>query len=348
MEKRETVLLGMSGGVDSSTAALLLSRGGYRVLGASLIVTDGFDPSPAARCAEALGLPFHTLDLREEFDREVADYLVDSYAHGKTPCPCVVCNRRIKMEGLLRLADSLGAEKIATGHYAGLYRDPVSGRFCVRRSPDAKKDQSYFLCMLSQEQLSRLVFPLCGMTKQEIRAAAAEAGLEAASRSDSQELCFIPDDDYAAFVEKRAGPFPAGDFIAPDGSVAGRHRGIVRYTVGQRKRLGIALGRPVFVRSIDPETNRVYLADAGGEFSEGMDVCGLNFQLLTPPEPALPHPLRAFVKHRAAAPPAPCAVTVLGNAARVVFDTPARAVPPGQFAVFYDDLGRLLFAGTIV
>lgn len=347
MSRHETVLLGMSGGVDSSAAALLLKRRGYRVIGASLILTDSFDPAPARRCAEALSLPFHTLDLRREFDRTVADYLVESYAHGRTPCPCVVCNREIKLAGLMRLADALGADKVATGHYAGLYRDPGTGRCCVTRSPDGKKDQSYFLCMLTQEQLSRLVLPLCGLTKPAVRALAAEAGLESASRSDSQELCFIPDDDYAAFVEKRAGPFPAGDFIAPDGSAAGKHRGIVRYTVGQRKRLGIALGRPVYVRRIDPETNRIYLADAGGEFSAGMAVSSLHFQLLAPPDPSGTSTLRAFVKHRAAAPPAPCTVTLHGGRARVDFDTPARAVTPGQFAVFYDAADRLLFAGTI-
>jgi len=405
------ILCGMSGGVDSSLTAMRLRDMGYDVTGGSLVMHEGGETSSAREACESLGIPFAGFDCRAEFEERVSGYLVSGYSAGRTPSPCVVCNRMLKLEMLCRLADSLDIEKIATGHYAGVGFE--NGRWFVYRSPDPKKDQSYFLGMAKQEQLSRLVLPLAGFTKAEVRELALEAGLKAAEKRDSQELCFIDDGDYAAYIEARTGKFPEGDFIAPDGSVAGRHKGIIHYTVGQRKGLGIALGRPVFVSRIDAESNRVYLSDAGGEFSGGASLVNLNFQLLSPP--AEEHTeLCAFVKHRAAAQPIPCRAVIhrseaphadicqadapekpLYNkkeensgfsvvsesesracegrdririadgdtadglqisgtygtdsrfSASVYFDSPARAVTPGQFCTFYDEKGRVLFCGEI-
>lgn len=358
-----TILIGLSGGVDSSLSALLLRDDGYSVVGGALVMHDESDTSGAAQAAESLGLPFYTLDCRREFDREVAEYLVSTYASGRTPSPCVVCNRRLKLEMLCRLADECGCEKIATGHYASVGCE--NGRYYISRSPDPKKDQSYFLCMATQRQLSRLVLPLASFTKTETRELAKGYGLAAAEKKDSQELCFIPDGDYAAYIEARRGKFPEGDYISPEGRVCGRHGGIIRCTIGQRKGLGIALGRPVFVTRIDPESNRVYLADAGGEYSDKARAEGLSFQLLEPPKENIT--LRAYVKHRAAAQPIPCTLDIIYNksegnctdtdgnsahngnyAAEVTFDEPARAVTPGQFLCAYDELGRILCAGELV
>jgi len=364
------ILCGMSGGVDSSLTAMRLRDMGCSVTGGSLIMHEGGENSAAREACEALGIDFADYDCRAEFEERVASYLVRGYSSGRTPSPCVVCNRMLKLEMLCRLADSLGIEKIATGHYAGVGFE--NGRWFVRRSPDPKKDQSYFLGMARQEQLSRLVLPLADFTKAEVRRLALDAGLKAAEKRDSQELCFIPDGDYASYIEARMGKFPEGDFIAPDGSIAGRHKGIIRYTVGQRKGLGIALGRPVFVSKIDAQSNRVCLSDAGGEFSDSAELKNLNFQLLCEPkEERLV--IRAFVKHRAAAQPAPCSVEIIYNkkeensgksvvskagagdygtdgkyAAEVRFDTPARAVTPGQFCTVYDERGCVLLCGEIV
>jgi len=366
---RVSVVCGMSGGVDSSLTAMLLRDGGYAVTGGTLIMHGSGETDAARAAAESLGIPFAALDCRAEFEERVSSYMVRGYSAGRTPSPCVVCNRMLKLEMLCRLADSLGIGKIATGHYAGVgFED---GRYFVRRSPDPKKDQSYFLCMTTQAQLSRLVLPLADYTKAEVRALALDAGLKAAEKRDSQELCFIPDGDYARYIEERCGAFPDGEFIAPDGKAAGRHKGIIHYTVGQRKGLGIALGRPVFVSRIDAAENRVYLSDAGGEFSDTARLKNLNFQLLAPPTENTT--VRAFVKHRAAALPAACSVDIIynkkeensgfsdvcygcvageygtdgGYSAVVRFDSPARAVAPGQFCAAYDADGRVLFGGEI-
>jgi len=359
---KDTVLCGMSGGVDSSLTAMLLRDSGYSVTGGTLIMHGTPETAAAQITADSLGIPLASYDCRAEFEQNVSSYLIDGYSSGRTPSPCVVCNRMLKLEILCRLADKLGINKIATGHYAGVGYE--NGRRYIRRSPDPKKDQSYFLCLVKQEQLARLILPLADYTKPEVRELAKNAGLAAAEKRDSQELCFIPDGNYAAYIEERKGKFKEGDFIAPDGTIAGRHKGIINYTVGQRKGLGIALGRPVFVSRIDAQSNCVYLSDAGGEFSDTANLKNLNFQLLE--EPAENMTIRAFVKHRAAAAPAPCTIDIVYNkkeenrgshgsygtdpsyTAAVRFDSPARAVAPGQFCAAYDEHGRILLGGEIV
>ncbi len=343
------IILGLSGGVDSSLTASLLTEQGYTVVGVALDMHAHSDVSGARAVCDALGCEFHAVDCRALFDASVADYLADGYASGRTPSPCVVCNRTVKLEALCRFADSLGVERIATGHYATVGH--ADGRYYVGRAVDEKKDQSYFLALATQEQLSRLTLPLGGYTKPEVREMAASRGIASAEKRDSQEICFLPDGDYAAFVESRRGRFPEGEIIAPDGSVAGRHSGIIRYTVGQRKHLGVALGRPVFVSRIDAAANRIYLSDAGGEFAESATVRAINFVKLTPPERDVT--FTAYAKHRAAARPAEVDVEVVYNkseesyTATLRFRDPARAVTPGQFAVVYDSCGEVLFGGEI-
>lgn len=333
------ILLGMSGGVDSSYAVKLLRDAGHNVEGAVIRMHKYTDLTAAAVSAAELKVALHIIDARSDFEREVVEPFTDEYLAARTPNPCIFCNPRVKFAALYSFAASHGFDKISTGHWCGIGNE--EGRFFIRANPT--KDQSYMLWGLTQAQLSALLFPLFGLEKPSIVADSRGMGLTAADRAESQEICFIPDGDYASFIEARRGKMPEGDFIAPDGSVAGRHKGILHYTIGQRKRLGIALGRPIFISKIEPETNRVYLADSGGEFSESMTVSRLNFQLLPPSEEAA---LNCSVKVRYAAKPVPCEVEIKNGRAYVQFGSPARAVTPGQSAVFYRG-DAILFGGII-
>lgn len=335
----ENVLIAMSGGVDSSAAALLLKRAGYAVHGSMLRLWESSAAEEdAARVADALGIPFSVSDYRAEFRREVVNTFIDAYEKGDTPNPCVHCNRHVKFPYMLREADALGIEKIATGHYARITKE--NGRFCIRKGADARKDQSYMLAFLTQEQLSRVLFPLGELTKEEIRAIAAESGLPVATKKDSQDICFIPDGDYVRFITETTNKtYPDGDFTDTCGNVLGRHRGLICYTTGQRKGLGLALPAPMYVLQKDIAGNRVILGTNEELFSKECFVCDVNPVSV----PAFDAPMRAEVKVRYSHAASPAWLYPEADGIRIVFDEAQRAITPGQTAAFYD--GDLLLGG---
>ena len=344
----ERVVVGMSGGVDSSMAAYLLKEQGYEVIGVTMemwrdapeVCEDGIE---AREISEKLGIEHYIMHFKEEFEREVVDHFVDEYLHGRTPNPCVLCNRKIKWEALMRCANDLGASYVATGHYARIVK-LANGRYSVAYSASASKDQTYVLCQLTQDQLAHTLMPLGEYDKPKIREIAASLGLEVAGKKDSQDICFI-DDDYGLFLAARLGGKlpPEGDFVLKDGTVVGRHKGIVHYTIGQRKGLGVALGRPVFVSRIDVEKNQVVLGEDGDVFSDSLTACGWNFIS----EEALGEEKEYVGKIRYAHKGSPCRVKRLGDDRyRVDFLEPVRAVTPGQTLVLYD--GNLLAAGATI
>ena len=344
MKKKQSVLLGMSGGVDSTAAALLLQQQGYAVTGATLRLQDeeteqkgnaAKDIADAKEAARRLGIRHMVLDWREPFRRRVLDDFADAYSRGKTPNPCVVCNRRVKFPSLLEAADREGIDFIATGHYAAVLWDEALGRYRLRQGKYPKKDQSYVLYSLPQSTLSRVLLPLGEYEKEEIRAIAAQAGLEVSKKADSQDICFVPDGDYHAFLERHTGKSCApGDFVDQQGNVLGRHRGIWHYTVGQRKGLGISFGAPVFVKSIDAGSGRVVLSDNESLFSHSLvarDARWIDWEELR-------EPVELLAKIRYTHTPAPATVYPLETGAvRVEFRQPQRAITPGQAVVFYRD-----------
>lgn len=337
------ILVALSGGVDSSVCVHLLKEQGYAVTGLVLKMSPAHDGTveDAKIAAEQLGIPLIVGDMQKEFEEKVISYFVGEYRKGRTPNPCIVCNPLVKFKALVDYADREGIEKVATGHYAGLRREGEHTLLTLGDS--AARDQSYMLCRLDQSVFSRLVFPLAELGKDRVREIASELGLSCADKPDSQENCFIPDNDYAAFIEARAGKCPEGDFISPEGKVCGKHLGILHYTVGQRKKLGIALGRPVFIREIDPVTNRIYLADSGDEYAPGIIVTDLSETF----PGAFRDGGRYGVKIRSRAPIAPCTVHLKeDNTAEVVFDSPQRAPAPGQLAAFYD--GDIVIGGGFI
>ncbi len=353
---KQRVAVGLSGGVDSSVAAYLLKEQGYEVMGVTMLTRDGEErqgevgslgPSPAedaARVAAHLRIPHYVLDLRREFKRCVTDYFVEEYLKGRTPNPCVVCNRYVKWGELLDRSLALGADYIATGHYARIDRLP-GGRYALRNSVTAAKDQTYALYALTQEQLSRTLMPVGAYAKEEIRRIALEAGLPVADKPDSQEICFVPDDDYAGFVRREAGertPGP-GNFVDGEGHVLGRHRGITHYTIGQRRGLGLAMGHRVFVTAIRPETAEVVVGEDADLYTDRV-VCGcVNFMA----EPCLDRPVRARVKIRYNHPGEYCMIESCGEGlVQCLFERKVRAAAPGQAAVFY--LGEYVLGGGVI
>ena len=339
---REKVAVGMSGGVDSSVAAMLLRDAGYDVVGITLSLTPHStenDAADAKRVADMLGIEHHTVDLRDVFRETIIEPFCSCYLRGQTPNPCVLCNRTIKFGAMLQFAQSLGAQKIATGHYAQTKRE--GGRTLLLRA-QSRKDQSYFLCMLTQAQLAAAVFPVSGYEKDDLRLLAEKAGLPVARKKDSQDVCFIPDNDYAAFLMHTCKTQPQpGDFVDTDGNVIGRHQGILHYTVGQRKGLG-AFGKPMFVTHIDPLRNRVVLGEEGKQYAGGLVADSLNWIAFEKPGETF----RCEVRIRFRASPAPATVTVRNETACVVFDEPQRSVTPGQTVAFYDG-DVVLGGGTI-
>jgi tRNA-specific 2-thiouridylase len=335
------IVVAMSGGVDSSVAAALLVEQGYDVIGVTLrLVAEGSrccsldDAEDARRVAETLGIRFYVADYAAAFRAEVMEPFADAYLAGRTPIPCVTCNRRFKFRHLLARGEALGASAVATGHYARVGVDPDTGQRRLLRALDRAKDQSYFLFDLDQEQLARVRFPLGGLRKSEVRARARALGLATAEKPESQEICFVPDGDYAAVVERlRPGRAPGeGDVVDETGRTLGRHHGIHRYTVGQRRGLGLASREPLYVTALDASRNRVVVGRSEALLAAGADVDGVSWVAGAPP----PGPVRAEVRlrHRhegtsARLEPLP------GGRVHARFDTPARAVTPGQAAVFY-------------
>ncbi len=335
------VLIGLSGGLDSTYAAHLIKTQGHGVVGAAVIMHEYTDISAAKLAAEQVGIPFVTVDYRDKFRENVVSRFINDYKNGRTPNPCIVCNPTVKFDALLSYARENGFDKIATGHYAVIASD--AGRYFIKADRAGKKDQSYALSRLTQEQLEALYLPLSGMKKDDIRDMAAKLGFSAADAKDSQDICFIPDGDYVSYIESATGEsFKEGDFLDAEGKVIGRHKGIICYTVGQRKGLG-AFGRPMFVLSVDPENNTVTLVPAGEEFSGKTEVGELNFMKLAPMTAGS---IKASCRVRYSAEPSPCTVTFDGENAFVEFEKMTRAVTPAQSAVFYDG-DDLLFSGII-
>lgn len=358
MEKKK-VVIGMSGGVDSSVAAWLLQRQGYEVMGVTMQIWQDEDPDTEAenggccglsavedarRVASTLGIPYYVMNFKKDFKERVIDYFMDEYLRGRTPNPCIACNRYVKWESLLQKSLAIGADFIATGHYAQVEQLP-NGRYAVKRSKTAAKDQTYALYNLTQEQLSRTLMPVGAYTKEEIRSMAEELGLLVAKKPDSQEICFVPDKDYARFIEEHAGrKIPEGNFVWTDGTVIGRHKGITHYTVGQRKHLGLSMGRPVVVTKICPDTNEVVIGEEQDVFCQSLRANRLNWMAAEQPKGEARFLAKIRYNHKGAL----CSVRMTGeHEAECIFDEPVRAVTPGQAVVFYDG-DYVAGGGTII
>ena len=346
MQKK--ALIAMSGGVDSSVAAYLASRDGFSCIGATMQLhpsNDGESQINDARSvAQRLDIPFYTLDLREEFRCEVMDHFVQSYEDGLTPNPCVICNQKLKFGHLLDAAIELGCDYVVTGHYARIAQDPETGRYYLRKALDEAKDQSYFLACIAPDQLSHIRFPLGGLTKEQVRQIALEQGFLNAQKRDSQDICFIPDGDYASFLRRYTDKvYPTGNFLDLQGKVVGQHSGAVDYTLGQRKGLGLALGQPGYVCQKDMQANTVTVGPNSALFSDTLiakDWHWFCFDELTAP-------LRVTAKARSRHIPQAATVYPLEDGmAKVVFDTPQRALTPGQAVVLYD--GDLVLGGGTI
>ena len=358
MQQRQKALIALSGGVDSSVAALLMKQAGYDCAGATMLLHrkceknsenapvcgSNEDVRDAERVASALGMPFHILDCSELFDSAVIQRFVSAYENGRTPNPCIDCNRYLKFDEFFKRAMELGYDCMATGHYAQIDYCQESGRYLLKKAADPAKDQSYVLWSLRQEQLARTFFPLGGMSKVEARELAEQSGLLNAQKRDSQDICFVPDGKYANFVEqytKKA--YPSGDFVTTDGKILGQHKGIIRYTVGQKKGLGLVLPQPLYVCAIRPDTNQVVLGRSEELFSRELIAHDLN--LISLPEIRGELRVKAKVRYRHteewATVTQPETDTI-----RVVFDEPQRAITKGQSVVLYD--GDVVVGGGII
>ncbi|MCI5485387.1 MAG: tRNA 2-thiouridine(34) synthase MnmA [Clostridiales bacterium] len=352
-------LIGMSGGVDSSVAALLMLEKGFACIGATMRLYGGDSVSPegsktccslddvedARAVAHRLGIRHYVFNFTEEFRRQVMDKFVDTYYEGGTPNPCIDCNRYLKFGKLLQRAEELGCDTVVSGHYARVERDPDSGRYLLKRAADRAKDQTYFLACLTQEQLSRIQFPLGELTKEEVRRIAEAHGFVNARKHDSQDICFVPGGDYTAFLTEYTGkPLEPGDFLNQQGQIVGRHRGTVCYTIGQRKGLGISLGEPAYVTGKDMAAGTVTVGPNEALFSRELWAKDWVFF----PFEELKEPMAVTAKIRHSQFDQPATVYPEENGlARVVFDEPQRAISPGQAVVLYRG-DTVIGGGTIV
>ena len=349
------VIVGMSGGVDSAVAALLLKQAGYDVVGVTLRTWAGAEGQESRCCeiddarqtARTIGIPYHAFNCLSEFETKVVTPFVQDYLHGMTPNPCVICNREIKWERLLYHADVLQADYVATGHYASIVK-LENGRYTVRKASHAGKDQTYMLYRLTQEQLARTLMPLGDYSKSEVRRIAEVAGIQVAAKPDSQEICFVSDENYADFIkEHEGGAVPGeGNYVDESGNILGRHKGIIHYTVGQRKGLGVAFGHPVYIKEIRADQNEIVLSGYEQTYSRGINCRNLNYMGI--PEPEAGESFRCQVKVRYRHSGQCALLEKLDNEqVRVTFDEPVRFAAPGQSAVFYDDNDCLLGGGII-
>ena len=375
-------LMAMSGGVDSSVAAYLMQQAGYEVTGVMMKLFDNRinegggklpavdNASDAKRVAEKLGASFEVFDMQSDFREEVIDKFVEAYERGETPNPCVFCNKRLKFEalynyGLKSLYNCSSPTKsesknrnnevvIATGHYAVIEYDEEEGRYKLRKAANPKKDQSYVLYNLTQEQLARTIFPLGALSKEEVRKVADEQGFVTAHKSESQDICFIPDGDYAGFIRGYTGrEYPPGDFVDEDGNVMGEHKGIIKYTIGQRKGLGLALKKPAYDLRLDTEGNKVILGDNEDLFTRELTAHDFNWVSMAPPSGPFRASARIRYKHRES--PAEIIPIIDSNknsadnvvsAVKIIFDEPQRAITRGQSVVIYD--GDYVLGGGII
>ena len=353
------IAVAMSGGVDSSAAAAILKEQGHELVGFTMqlwnqrrgiSVDENGEPLPsrccslddvydARRVAEELGFPFYVLNLEKEFERDVVQPFVDSYLNGETPIPCVACNSRLKFASLDKLAVSLGCEKVATGHYARVEFDETTGRYRLLRGRDEQKDQSYFLWELTQGQLSRAMFPLGELSKSDARQAARESQLAVAEKKESQEICFVPDGDYAGFIDRYLAAEaqtdrlpPAGEIVTSSGAVLGSHGGIHRYTIGQRRGIGIAQSRPLYVLGINAANNQVVVGGDDELLRNEFSAAGVNWIALADPAEAVRAEVRVRYRHTAA----PATISPIErDRVSITFDEPQKAITPGQATVFY-------------
>lgn len=350
--EQKTVVVGMSGGVDSSVAAYLLKEQGYHVIGVTMQIWQEEESGccglsaieDARRVASELDIPYYVMNFRSEFKESVVDYFIREYLCGRTPNPCIACNRYVKWESLLKRSRDIGADYIATGHYARIEQLP-NGRYSLKQSITSAKDQTYALYNLTQEQLSHTLMPVGAYSKDEIRGIAEEIHLRVANKPDSQDICFVPDGDYAGFIKDQLQTeLPKGNFVTPDGTVLGQHKGIVHYTVGQRKGLGLALGYPAFVIEIRPETNEVVIGTNEDSMSHYVRANRLNFMSIAD----LKSEMRVWAKIRYNHKGAWCTIKKTGpDEVLCYFEEPQRAITPGQAVVFYDG-DYVLGGGTII
>ena len=348
----------MSGGVDSSVTAHLLKEQGYEVIGMTMQIWQEDAPEDsdggccglsavddARRVCQKLDIPHYVVNFRNDFKKHVIDYFLDEYQNARTPNPCIACNRYVKWESMLHKALQIGADYIATGHYARVVQDEKTGRYTLRQSKSLAKDQTYALYNLTQHQLEHTLMPLGDYTKDEVREIAASLGMAVATKPDSQEICFVPDNNYARYIEEETGkPCMAGNFVDKSGTVLGKHKGIIHYTIGQRKGLGLSLGKPGFVQRIDPEKNEVVIGDNEDLFYTTVKAHTLNFM----PFERLEGSLKCHGKIRYNQLAQPCTISMIdADTLLCEFDEPQRAITPGQALVLYDG-ENLIGGGTII
>lgn len=353
------VVIGMSGGVDSSVAAYLLKEAGYDVIGVTMQIWQDEDSctleenggccgisavEDARRVANLLEIPYYVMNFKREFKKNVMDYFAAEYLQGRTPNPCIACNRYVKWEALLDRSLAIGADYIATGHYARVVQLP-NGRYTLKKSATAAKDQTYALYNLNQHQLSHTLMPVGEYTKDQIREIANQIQIPVANKPDSQEICFVPDKDYAKFIEEYTNQkLPTGNFVTLEGKVLGQHKGISHYTIGQRKGLNLSLGYPAFVLAIRPETNEVVIGSGDEVYSDHLYANRLNFMSIEDLEGEMVVDAKIRYSHKGSK----CVIKkVAEDTVLCTFDEPQRAITPGQAVVFYDG-DYVVGGGTII